>query len=498
MKENFEEQWAKALKNANEMPPDIVWDNIEAELNKKEKKRIIPIWFLNPWMYSGIAAALIITLGYLIMPSSKQTMAITQNIENNDANNPSNSDFEIKSKGKEAVESNDAKIKEKTLIPEKVKTEKSRQKKLAVARNLSQKINNKNKTFNSNNLSNDLTINKNIGFISNNNEPFLATSTVRNTKTNPGEESSAKKFENISFLEPLGFEKIPIGFILGRNKVEVAEVEQENKAAKQISNTYLSFNSGVAPFNPNVNANSFIGEAVAAARQDLQDGNTFKTANFPGDPSTSQGFAPNVLPSGIPQNTIKAGNSINVGMSIGKKISKRFGIESGLRYLRGNSTMNSNVYTINQSTGKVNSFYQQRYLDSNAEAFQTVISVSENYNQSYNYVSVPLLVSYKIPVYRKFSFELLGGVSGDMFLSSKITNERSEVANLTSQNSNFSAFNISGMESVRLNYSLSNKWQVNLGASNQHAIGSGINSEIDFKPTLFGINYGIKYQLDGR
>ena len=79
---SFEKQWEEALKNASEAPPHLVWQNIEKELDKKNK-RIVPFFWLNKnVIQTGIAALLVLTLGYVIgskMYSKKVPENFSQN-----------------------------------------------------------------------------------------------------------------------------------------------------------------------------------------------------------------------------------------------------------------------------------------------------------------------------------------------------------------------------------------------------------------------------------
>lgn len=54
-KKNLDRLFQEQFKDFEEIPPEIVWKNIEAELTKKKKRRIIPIWY----KLSGVAALLI-------------------------------------------------------------------------------------------------------------------------------------------------------------------------------------------------------------------------------------------------------------------------------------------------------------------------------------------------------------------------------------------------------------------------------------------------------
>ena len=59
-KKNLDRLFQEQFKDFEQIPPEIVWKNIEAELTKKRKRRIIPLWY----KLSGVAALLI--FGFLV------------------------------------------------------------------------------------------------------------------------------------------------------------------------------------------------------------------------------------------------------------------------------------------------------------------------------------------------------------------------------------------------------------------------------------------------
>ena len=58
-KQNLDNFFKNTFENFEEFPPEIVWGNIEAQLSKKKKRRVIPFW----WNLSGLAALLLISFG---------------------------------------------------------------------------------------------------------------------------------------------------------------------------------------------------------------------------------------------------------------------------------------------------------------------------------------------------------------------------------------------------------------------------------------------------
>jgi hypothetical protein len=61
----IERLFQEKLKDFEMQPSPLVWENIESNLTKKKKRRILPIW----WFTSGIASMIVI--GLLLFPKVK-------------------------------------------------------------------------------------------------------------------------------------------------------------------------------------------------------------------------------------------------------------------------------------------------------------------------------------------------------------------------------------------------------------------------------------------
>ena len=500
---SFEKQWEEALKNAAEPPPYFIWQNIEKELDKK-KKRIVPFFWLNKHVIqTGIAALLVLTLGYLIgfnKFSKKVVENFSQNsilptiIEKGDekkqklANDIS--DFEIKKSSENNKNARFPKRKEKQKL--KIGNE-------LIYSHLAQNQNQVKRNIIDIFSTTDLQISQ-LGNISEsiNSSNRLNSNSVTDIiilGQNERENSKAAIFK-VEKIPNTGFKAFNNRFVLKRNKLayELPEILEETKIKKE--KIYLGFNSGLAPFNPNYVANSFNGDAIASARNDANT--AFSLKSMPSETSTSN-FNPvaDILQSSKPINEINAGRSLNLGFNIGKKVGKQIGWESGIRLLRASSSMNSNVYSINEKSGEINSFFQTNYIKSKSEN-QTIISLNEVNTQSYNYINIPIQLTFNLPLYKPFGIEILGGFSNDFLLKNKFSGTNSQNTSLNSANSNFNFMSLSGLGGLRLNYEFGSQWQINLGSNYQQAISSGIskNSDLSFRPSMLGINYGMKYRFN--
>lgn len=103
-KKNLERLFQEKFKDFEAIPSPEVWDNIEAALRKKKKRRVIPLWF----RLSGVAALLLIgfVIGDgLINNSSKTDNGVVNQEKNNSNNRDKNKLIPIKSpvKSNEAV-----------------------------------------------------------------------------------------------------------------------------------------------------------------------------------------------------------------------------------------------------------------------------------------------------------------------------------------------------------------------------------------------------------
>lgn len=489
---SFENQWNEAMKDASVPPPDLVWANIEKELDQKKKKRVAFIWWKNPAVLSGIAAALVLGLTVLFV-NNNQTEKISQVIDSKDSSKQINKQSTA---GKSEIQ------KEKLGISESVNKSFEANKKVDLATLSFAKNKKQNKLGGKFNL-----FGRNRKMVSDDDsaESLSQKNIQSNELINPARPKATERYLAVNDSEKLEINSLKqrgVKYFANRFQpfrshisVDFEDAVAETKTSKD--KMWFGLNSGVAPFNPNFENTGFTGEALTSARNDaafVSKGTNSEMS--PSSPSSLNNTA-SLLPNSLPESSFRNGRAVNFGFSFGKKIKNRLGIESGLRYMQASAYMSSNVYAINEKTGAVNSYFQSNYLDSKAANTQTVLSVNATNKQLYNYFNVPVLLNYSIPLVKKLDVEALGGVSGDMFVFGNFDSQNSASSNLTAANSTFNLLNISGMGGVRLSYDISKTWEANLGSTYQQALISGVSSEqnLSFKPKTFGINYGVRFKM---
>ncbi|QYJ69105.1 hypothetical protein [Flavobacterium litorale] len=84
-KKNIDRLFQEKFKDFEATPPEFVWENIEAELKEKKKRRVIPIWF----KLGGVAAVLLLGL-MLINPFNTEIETDNNPIVNSNGTNSNN------------------------------------------------------------------------------------------------------------------------------------------------------------------------------------------------------------------------------------------------------------------------------------------------------------------------------------------------------------------------------------------------------------------------
>lgn len=520
---NFEEEWQKAFENASFSPPNDMWDRIERELD--EKKRRPFLFFMRPSsMIAGMAASLILVLGGILFFNknlSEKTTDLAQN--NTTINNLDKTTKQIDFEKSSAKNTEKQDISSENKIPTTLS---------ANAQNEVIALNNDVKPSNEVQYSSIKTAKKGPETLSSTNKtasksfiekPVLAAAysgEVNNNSDKNTTQISDNQQNNIQ--QTAGFSKnltadlkslkykeyLYFGsrYTLKREKLVFdTEIEDAPIMASNDSKFWVGLQSGVSPFDPNMKLGGL--NAVA-----FQQAETFALAsNMPSTPSMganpplgSDKPAGNVVVS-QPQNAIKAGVGINTGIAFGYKIAKKLNLESGIRYLRGNSTLQTNTYAFQQN-GYSNTFLAD-YLLQNSNSVTTKISSSNTvvadasqFGNRYEYLMIPMQLGYEIGITKNLGFNILAGVSADVFLQNTIINDNSflqEKSVINNSSQIYKPLNISGLGGVRATYLISKHWQATLGSSYQQSLFSGINSStaLQMRIRLFGVNYGVNYRF---
>lgn len=508
---NFDEEWRKAFEQASVPPSDELWGRIESELDKK-KKRSPFLFFLKPsLMATGLAAALALVLGGILFFNREvKTTDVAQISTTPTAEKPNTASTQAKDTPKTleqptteqaslaAVQTSSKEVGLNKVSKIKISNKPAFVREESIiavnARKIESKDNGTNLpvvTSNQPTTASDNTAIANVNSANTTKEAVtpLTIETLTDSKTT---------LASVENLDGKKYRYFGTRYTMNRNKLafdaEAALENTENTAlASNESKVWVGLQSGVAPFDPNMKFGSLNSLAYSSANEYAQ------LANSAASPSDK-----NVQVS-RPQNDIKAGIAINSGVAVGYKIAKKWSLESGVRYLRGNSTLETNTYSF-QNNGYVNTFLGDYLLQNSAKNYSfagnsnTVVADASKFGNRYEYLMVPMQVGYEIGLTQKLGLNVLAGISTDIFLQNSIFTDNGLVRGKNTINSDskiYKPVNFSGLGGLRASYLISKHWQANIGTSYQRALFSGMNSSVDLNMRLqmFGINYGFNYRF---
>ncbi|MDZ7934720.1 MAG: outer membrane beta-barrel protein [Emticicia sp.] len=513
---NFEKEWQKAFNDASFAPPSDMWERIEQDLERK-KRRPFLFFFRPSAMLAGVAATLILALGGFLFFKQKESETPLVSVSGNTpkvSSKPQSTDNQ----------SNTAKASTENLvsassnvIDPNLSVEKNDDKQILVLaeNDIKKRVTKSQKSAQNSQfpaLAAASFANPNAGDMAAdspaNNNQLLGSYNVQTLDNQTNKSTLVAQNDNnaivdLALLEYHKYQYLGSRYTLRRNKlVFEAEATEAPVVASNDSKFWLGVQSGVSPFDPNMKLGGLNTVALAQADAFANMSNTPSVGAFP-SAGDKQG---NVMVS-QPQNAISSGIGINTGVAMGYKISKKWNFESGIRYLRGNSTLNSNTYAFQQN-GYVNTFLADYLLqNSSSKEFQTantpintVVADASQFGNRYEYLIIPMQVGYEIGLSKKVALNILAGVSTDIFLQNTIINDNSivqEKSIINTSSNIYKPLNLSGLGGIQANYLVSKHWQLNLGSSYQHSLFSGINNStaLQMRLKMFGLNYGLNYRF---
>jgi negative regulator of sigma E activity len=481
MKESFENQWAKAAKNAEINPPAGTWEAIDLMLNKADKKK--SVFFLwNKYTKMGIAASIALfgLVGVLYFNQTNSTGSLAKDASSKTAPLPKKDLSNTAVKGSEsyATPSPD----EQTLVPRSsnnyestINEIRSIQKPLAA--------------------SSRATANKHTANVKQGEPASVSSIDLLKVEQSTGStepilaaDQNLKAFNAISYSTMKGkaLQEIKVKNILPRNKLAVSEIEFMEVTANKPKKTWLGLQSGYMPFDPSFNGQSHASESSSAASANADV--SFASQKYATNASL---FESNDVNAAV--TSYERGPSSNFGVDLGKKINKRMFLASGIRYAHAQVTQNTNSFKLDPLDGTLNTGFEANFKE-NTEISKSLLSnVTVQNKQTFNYLQIPVYVGYTVPLVKNLDLEFLSGLSNDIFLNSKIEGDLVEAENFTAKNSRFKNLNFSFLAGLGLNLKLSKHLNATVNTSAQKALFSGLEGNIAFKPRFAGINYGIRY-----
>nr|WP_299071375.1 outer membrane beta-barrel protein [uncultured Allomuricauda sp.] len=513
-KKNLEQLFKETFKEFHEVPDEKVWNSIEASLDKRKKKRVVPIW----WQLGGVAALLAI-LFYVINPfedTDNNVPIIVTETENNDAI----FDKDSISESSETQKLTEASTNDDSDTVEGSTTNNQEDAQGSINRNQSIKpegqIVSTNTSERKDNLERD-----DVRF-----------NTVDNSNQNIASVDSMATIKS-----EMGNSQQDITDALNKNETQ-AIVSSEQKDKKEtllmdkVDNTPLQQEKSLGSFSEN--------EAIAQNKEEEQESIVEKQSIFDvikeqeeeaiaqngtsGKWSVGPSVAPvyfNATGDGSPIHSNFASNSksgnvnLSYGLTVAYNLNKRLKVRSGVHKVNYGYDTNEIVFS-SSLDGSTNALIDN--IDYSQTSRNLVVQSKNELPQSFandaslelsasqtpeldgkmvqqlGYIEVPLELNYAL-IDKKFGVDLIGGVSSLFLVDNSVLLESEELVTEVGEANNANSVNFSTNVGVGLNYQFSSKVQLNLEPILKYQLNTFSETAGSFRPFSVGVYSGISFKF---
>ncbi len=484
---DLEQLFREKFKDFYETPDERVWKSIESSLDKKKKKRVVPIW----WQLGGVAALFTILL-YVINPFSNSS------IDNNTVTDTEQHDAAVE-KNNEEIDFQES-VDSSNSFPDAIELTESE---------AEEKIHN-DKGNTRPGLTNNLV---------NSQESAINSKRPKNEQLASNENSEA--LDNSERKDISGKDAIQ------DNKEAVAEVSEHNK--KDLYNKNLdnlnSKNSVDEKVTEEVvaeNVEKVEGKSIFDAIEEQEEQKAVaKTVNSKW--SVGPSVAPvyfNGIGEGSPVHSnfsanSKSGNvNLSYGLNVAYELNKRLSVRTGIHKVNygydtneivfsssPNASTNQNIDNIDYNQTSRGLVVQSKASPSASEDFASnadVIALTPELEgrmvQQLGYMEVPLELNYAL-VDKKFGVNLIGGVSSLFLVDNAVSLESDGLVTEMGEANNVNDVNFSTNVGIGLNYKFSQKIQANLEPVFKYQLNTFSDTAGDFRPFSVGVYSGLSFKF---
>ena len=438
---NIDTLFKQAFESFEAVPPELVWNNIQKQLEQKPKEKVIPFW----WKFSGMVAVLLIGFGFYF---------VSLNFYSTEKNS-----FEKPSKTKPLYKDSSVsiKLKEKIVAPQNKESfsvvkmpqktafaslEKKPKKKLAspfLQTSLSLNEDKEQINFNTKNTH----IKENFS-----GEGHPSSSSENNTLT-----IHTKKIDSTE--KTVAFTMM--GELLKEKRLNKEQKLNRWQVTSSIAPIYFSSMTNGSPLDPKLESNP-------------------KTYN----------------------------TSFSYGVGINYSVNKKIKIRSGLNRVDFDYNTNEVAFYQSLNASKIANLNPTLQggtiqLEPLKNVTSTMNRISEGkqegtINQKIGYIEMPLEVSLEI-LSNRFGIRAIGGISGyylnqnEVYMNAPLLNMKIGEAN------NLNAFHFSSNVGLGFNYSILKHFDLKIEPVLKYQINTFTNDAGNFRPYFFGVYSGISYQF---
>ncbi len=455
-KKSIDRLFQEKFKDYEVFPEPIVWKNIEKQIRKQKKRRIIPLWL----RFAGAAAILLILVstGLWIFDQdnnleNKPNEIIITNTEVDAATDSEKNDLDKAKKNIDTDQISD--FKEENLI------------------STSNQQNYKSK-------SNDIQISEGLNTEVEESNTFAAEAEGVIATTEPVTEQSIAVEENSN----------EANVFLEGDKALVA-LEENNEVKEEGKMDLLEEMSKLNDNEESTEAKEkkwSVGSIIAPVYY-----NTFSNGS-PIDPS-------------LANNNKDGEGSVSYGLKLNYKLSNKLSLQSGINtvdlgyvtenvsallsssLLEGSETnINTNIEEVSVATVST--------LSQNSDAFSQRSSIDQNgsLDQNFSYVEIPLEAKYNI-LQKKLGVNIVGGISTYLLYQNKVTINSFGKSTILGEASNLNSLNFSGNLGLDFDYNISKKLYINVSPMLKYQFNTFSENAGGFQPYYFGVYTGLNFRF---
>ena len=534
-RKNIDLLFQEKFKEFETKPSEDVWTAIEARLNEKKKRRIIPFW----WKLSGVAALLIIS--FLISKSiitreikTENSVVTTPNTEKSEKTNKIDTNSkELNGKGT---------IKTENPVVNQIKIEQGKESE--------SEINFKNKSTITNKNSVTIAVEDKNNKVANHPKKPIYSSKSEVADRKSAQKRSLKKNSNTpkesDLITETVFEKSKNQLVQNNNNLSTTEKDSKNNEISNqvVENKLKEINNleSLTPFDKkNINLDELKGVSVSKIEKKVNDTvqknsiatnvleellnekeSKLKQESKRNRWQITSNVAPIFLGSvstGSPIDSTLSNNSksfnTNVGFGVGVSygVNKKFSIRTGLNKVNmGYDTNDILFFTSFESktlknvrtTASSRMIQVQSNISNNISIpSETEILPFENnftnqnnglLRQEMGYLEMPLEMTYNV-LNKKFGLKIIGGFSTLFLQDNSITIVSSGRETLLGEANNLNDIHFSTNLGLGIKYNFLKSFEFNIEPTLKYQLNTFNTNAGNFKPYFFGIYSGVSYNF---
>ncbi|WP_264520083.1 hypothetical protein [Flavobacterium sp. N1994] len=524
-RKNIDRLFQEKFKDFEANPSEEVWANIEAKLDEKKRRRVIPFW----WKLSGVAAILL--LGFLLSKSFSSGEIKTENpLVNGKNSNPSNpQNIEKEKTQPDELKSNSSNlnsnptvqnssnessgdIKKNTVSEEKKTIKKTvpystssvAEGGMSNDRSLKNKFNSNQHKIPASKSVFEKNYNQEIAHNTKNRKQSIAEKDINNSKQENQIVQTEASVNKNKEENKESIKKAPINLddLKENNISKIATKEIEKKVNDTVKKNSVANNV----------LEELLNEKESKVKQESKRNRWQLTSNvapiFLG--SVSNGSP---IDSTLSKNSKSYNTNVGFGIGVSYAVNSKFSIRTGLNKLKMNYNTNDIVFftgiqakMLTNVTPTSSSAMIHVQSDANTiinTASETGLLPFENsfvhenkgsLKQEIGYIEMPVEMTYAI-LDKKFGFKIIGGFSTLFLQENRLTLLSDDRDTVLGQANNLNDIHFSTNLGLGLKYTFMKSFEFNIEPTVKYQLNTFSSNAGNFKPYLFGIYSGISYRF---